>query len=72
VNIMMKEKISESTQGKEEEENLDELFTHWKQELKILEDWFNNPELEKDCQDTVMKGKTVMQIVGEDNSTEFL
>jgi hypothetical protein len=33
----------------EKEEHSDEFLTQWKQELKMLEDWLNNPEPEKDC-----------------------
>jgi hypothetical protein len=45
----------------EKEEHSDELLTQWKQELKMLEDWLNNPEPEKDCQDAVMQRETGYQ-----------
>jgi hypothetical protein len=28
----------------EKEENLDELLTQWEQDLKMLEDWLDNPK----------------------------
>jgi hypothetical protein len=43
-----KEHISMSAPS-EKEEHSDELITQWKQELKMLEDWLNNLEPEKDC-----------------------
>ena len=39
----MKEKISKSSQGKEEEEHIVEIITQWEMELKMLEDWLDNP-----------------------------
>jgi hypothetical protein len=60
-----KEQISMSTPA-EKEENLDELFAQWEKEMEMLEDWLNNPELEDGSQQTVMK------ILGEENSTEWL
>jgi hypothetical protein len=50
----------------EKEENSDELLTQWEQELKMLEDWLNNPNQKMACQETVM------QILGEEHSTELL
>jgi hypothetical protein len=63
---MMKEKVSESAQGEEEEEHTVEMLTQWEIELRMLEDWLDNPEPTDDCQ------KTVMQISGEEHSTELL
>jgi hypothetical protein len=51
----------------EKEENSDELLTQWEQELDMLEDWLKNPEPVDDCHE-----ETVMQIAGEENSTELL
>jgi len=45
----------------EKEEHSNEFLTQWKQELKMLEDWLNNPEPEKDCQDAVMQRETGCQ-----------
>jgi hypothetical protein len=45
----------------EKEEHSDEFLTQWKQEMKMLEDWLNNPEPEKDCQDAVMQRETGCQ-----------
>jgi hypothetical protein len=42
----------------EKEDHLDEFLTQWKKELKMLEDWLNNPELRKDFQDVVMQRET--------------
>jgi hypothetical protein len=42
------------------------MLTQWEKELEMLEDWLNNPEPEDGCQ------QTVMQIVGEEHSTELL
>jgi hypothetical protein len=50
----------------EKEENSDELLTQWEQEMKMLEDWLDNPEPEDGFQETVM------QIAGEEHSTELL
>jgi hypothetical protein len=33
----------------EEEENSDEFITHWEKEMKMMEDWLNNPEVEDGC-----------------------
>jgi hypothetical protein len=41
---MMKEKISEASQGEEEEEHTVEMLTQWEIELRMLEDWLDNPE----------------------------
>jgi hypothetical protein len=60
--FMMKEKISEDTQG-EEEEHIVEMLTQWEIELRMLEDWLDNPELVDVFQ------KTIMQISGEEHST---
>jgi hypothetical protein len=45
----------------EKKEHSDELLTQWKQELKMLEDWLNNPEPEKDFWDAVMERETRCQ-----------
>jgi hypothetical protein len=50
----------------EKEENSDELLTQWEQEMKMLEDWLDNPKPEDGCQETVM------QISGEEHSTKLL
>jgi hypothetical protein len=42
------------------------MLTPLEKELEMLEDWLNNPEPEDGFQ------QTVMQIVGEENSTELL
>jgi hypothetical protein len=42
------------------------MLTQWEIELRMLEDWLDNPEPTDGCQ------KTVMQISGEENSTELL
>jgi hypothetical protein len=52
---MMKEKISESSQGEEEEEHTVEMLTQWEIELRMLEDWLDNPEPADGCQKTVMQ-----------------
>jgi hypothetical protein len=44
VTVMMKEKISESAQGEEEEEHIDDMLTPWEIELRMLEDGLDNPE----------------------------
>jgi hypothetical protein len=41
----------------------DEFLTQWKQGLKMLEDWLDNPEPKDGFQ------KTIMQIAGEEHST---
>jgi hypothetical protein len=66
VTIMMKEKISKSSQGEEEEEHIVEILTQWEMELRMLEDWLDNPESKDGCQETVM------QILGEEHSTKLL
>jgi hypothetical protein len=35
----------------EKEENSDEFLTQWEQELKMLEDWLDNPKLEDSHED---------------------
>jgi hypothetical protein len=50
----------------EEEEHTIDMLTPWEKELEMLEDWFNNPGPKDGCQ------QIVMQIVGEDHSTELL
>jgi hypothetical protein len=60
--VMMKEKISEAAQGEEGEHTV-EMLTQWEIELRMLEDWLDNPELADDFQ------KTVMQNSGEEHST---
>jgi hypothetical protein len=42
----------------EKKEHSDELLTQWKQEIKMLEDWLNNLELEKDCHNGFMERET--------------
>ena len=49
------------------EEHADKMLTPWEMELEILEDWLNHPELVDDYHK-----QTVMQILGEGNSTELL
>jgi hypothetical protein len=49
VTIMMKEDVSESTQGQEEEEQKDEILTQWEIELRMLDDWLDNLEPEDGC-----------------------
>jgi hypothetical protein len=39
----------------EKEEHSDELLTQWEQEMKMLEDWLDNPEPEDGCQEIVMQ-----------------
>jgi hypothetical protein len=60
-----KEKIPKSTLV-EEEEYSDDMLTPWEIELKLLEDWLNNPGPEDGFQETVM------QIAGEEHSTELI
>jgi hypothetical protein len=50
-----------------EEEHAVEVLTPWEKELEMLEDWLNNPEPVDDCHE-----QTVMQILGEEHSIEFL
>jgi hypothetical protein len=50
----------------EKEENSDELITQWEKDLKMLEDWLDNPKPEYGFQ------KIVMQITGEENSAQLL
>jgi hypothetical protein len=50
-----------------EEEHADKMLTPWEKELEMLEDWLNNPEPVDDCHE-----QTVMQILGEEHSTELL
>jgi hypothetical protein len=38
----------------EKEENSDEILIQWEQELKMLEDWLDNPKPKDGCQETVM------------------
>jgi hypothetical protein len=38
-----------------EGEHLVELFTQWELDLKALEDWLENPELEGGCREIAMK-----------------
>jgi hypothetical protein len=49
VTIMMKEKISKAAQGEEGEHTV-EILTQWEIELRMLEDWLDNPEPTDDCQ----------------------
>jgi hypothetical protein len=42
------------------------MLTPWEKELEMLEDWLNNPEPVDDCHE-----QTVMQILGEEHSTEI-
>jgi hypothetical protein len=42
------------------------VLTPWEKELEMLEDWLKNPEPVDDFHE-----QTVMQILGEGNSTEF-
>ena len=37
------------------EENSDEFLTQWEKELKMLEDWLENPEPEDGCHETIMQ-----------------
>jgi hypothetical protein len=48
MNVKEMEKMSEATQGKEEE-NIIDMLTPWEKELEVLEDWLNNLELVDDC-----------------------
>jgi hypothetical protein len=48
------------------EEHAVKMLTPWETKLRMLEDWLDNLEIADDCQ------QTIMQIVGEDHSTEFL
>jgi hypothetical protein len=50
-----------------EEEHAVKMLTPWEKELEMLEDWLNHPEPVDDCHE-----QTVMQILGEDHSTELL
>ena len=63
---MMNEQISKSSQGEDEEENIVEILTQWEMELRMLEDWLDNPESKDGCHETVM------QILGEKHPTELL
>jgi hypothetical protein len=50
-----KEKILKYSQEKKEEEHSDAILTQWETELKILEDWLDNPTKKEDYQkETVM------------------
>jgi len=40
---MMKEQGPESSQGEQEEDSIVEILTQWDIELRMLEDWLNNP-----------------------------
>jgi hypothetical protein len=57
VNVEEEEKTLMSTPAEKEEHSY-EFLTQWKKELKMLEDWLKNPELEKDCQDAFMQRET--------------
>jgi hypothetical protein len=50
----------------EKEENSDEFLTQWEKELKMLEDWLDNPKPEDGCQ------KIVTKIAREEHSTKLL
>jgi len=50
----------------EKEDNLVELLTQWEKDMKMLEDWLDNPKLEDGYQEMVMK------ITGEEHSTKLL
>jgi hypothetical protein len=63
--VMMKEQISEVSQGKEEE-HIVEILTQWEIELSMLENWLDNLKPTDGFQETVM------QISGEEHSTELL
>jgi hypothetical protein len=56
------EQTSESAPA--EQEHADKVLTPWEKELEMLEDWLKNPEPVDDCHE-----QTVMQILGEGNST---
>jgi hypothetical protein len=43
------------------------MLTPWEKELEMLEDWLNHPEPVDDFHE-----QTVMQILGEEHSTELL
>jgi hypothetical protein len=64
--VMMKEKISEAAQGKEEEHTV-KMLTPWEKELEMLEDWLNHPEPVDECHE-----KTVMEILREEHSEKLL
>jgi hypothetical protein len=51
----------------EKHENSDELLTQWEQELDMMEDWLKNPKPVDDFHE-----ETIMQTIGEENSTELL
>ena len=40
------------------DEHTVEFLTHWEMELKMLEDWLDNPEPEGGCHEIAMLGKT--------------
>jgi hypothetical protein len=46
---MMKEHVLESAQGEEEAKHIIETITQWEIELRMLEDWLDNPEPRDDC-----------------------
>jgi hypothetical protein len=48
VTVKDMEKMSEDTQGKEEEHTV-KMITPWEKELEMLEDWLKNPEPVDDC-----------------------
>jgi len=50
-----------------EEEHADKMLTPWDMELEMLEDWLNHPEPIDDCHE-----QTVMQMLAEENSEEWL
>jgi hypothetical protein len=56
----------------EKEEHSDEFLTQWKQELNMLEDWLNNLEPEKDCQDAVMQRETGCQHEEQLEEVEYM
>jgi hypothetical protein len=59
------EQTSESSPA--EEEHADKVLTPWEKELEMLEDWLKNPEPVDDFHE-----QTVMQILGEEDSTKLL
>jgi hypothetical protein len=68
VTVIEEEEMEQTSESSPtEEEHADKMLTPWEKELEMLEDWLNNPEPVDDCHE-----KTVMQILGEEHSTELL
>jgi hypothetical protein len=63
---MVKEKISEAAQGKEED-HTDKMLTPWEMELEMLEDWLNHPEPVDDCHE-----QKILEMLAEEHSEESI